>query len=266
MRPAVDVVVPYAGDDAGLDATHATFAALTLGPADNLTIVDNGPPRKKGHGALSCITATDVPSSYFARNAGAARGANPWLVFLDADTEPPTDLVDRYFAAPVGERVAVLAGGVVDGPGEGAAARLAVQTAAMSQDNTMRGEWAYAQTANAAVRRAAFAAVGGFAERVRSGGDADLCFRLRAAGWEIERREDAAVVHRPRASVRALLRQRTRHGSGAAWLNRRYPGSFPARRSVGDARWALRQGPVGALAWAAFELGRLLPNEVRPRR
>jgi hypothetical protein len=267
-RPAVDVVVPYAGDDDGLAAAVRTFAGLARAAGDTLTIVDNGPPKTRDGAPSSAevLLATDVPSSYFARNAGAARGTNEWIVFLDADVEPPADLLDAYFASPVGERVAVLAGGVADGEGAGAAARHAVQTAAMSQDNTMAGEWAYAQTANAAVRRAAFEAVGGFTATIRSGGDADLCFRLRAAGWEVERREEARVVHRPRSSLFALLRQRARHGSGARWLDERWPGAIPPRRSLGDLRWALRQGPVGGLAWAAFELGRFASNDVRPRR
>src|SRR5207302_5268698 len=82
---------------------------------------------------------------------------------------------------------------------------------------------------NAAVRREAFEQVGGFTEGIRSGGDADLCFRLRVAGWKFDAREQAGVLHDNRATTRAFLRQKTRHGSGAGWLNKRYPGSFPAR-------------------------------------
>jgi len=47
-------------------------------------------------------------------------------------------------------------------------------------------------------------------------------------------------VHRSRTSLLALLRQRARHGAGVRWLDARYPGAFPPRRSLGDARWALR--------------------------
>jgi GT2 family glycosyltransferase len=153
----------------------------------------------------------------------------------------------------------------------------------MSQEVTLgHGEWAFAQTANAAVRRAAFDAVGGFEDGVRSGGDADLCFRLRAAGWTLERREEAAVVHRNRTTVAKMLGQRARHGAGAAWLARRWPGALPRRRWPGLAWWSVRRAAHGAAAavrgdrdeallglldgpavWA-FELGRLVPN--RPLR
>jgi GT2 family glycosyltransferase len=152
----------------------------------------------------------------------------------------------------------------------------------MSQENTLRaGPWSYAQTANALVRRAAFTRVGGFVEGIRSAGDADLCFRLRVAGWELEPRLEAAVVHHNRAGARAFLRQKLRHGSGVGWLDARYPGSFPARDRVSYAKWFLRElaaaagttarGKPGAaadrffevLVIGASELGRLFPNRAR---
>ncbi|MEA2222866.1 MAG: mycofactocin glycosyltransferase, partial [Solirubrobacteraceae bacterium] len=143
--------------------------------------------------------------------------------------------------------------------------------------------WAFAQTANAAVRRAAFVQVGGFEERVRSGGDADLCFRIRASGWELERRDEAAVVHHNRQTVTRMLAQRARHGAGAAWLAQRWPGALPRRRWPGLILWGARRAAQGGMAAArgdrdaallglldgpavwAFELGRFIPNRPRPR-
>jgi cellulose synthase/poly-beta-1,6-N-acetylglucosamine synthase-like glycosyltransferase len=294
-RPSVDVVIPFAGSDAALDTLLETMGGLALGPADTMTIVDNGPPaphrvpRELGE-RRRVIVETRLPSSYFARNQGAEGGTGEWLVFLDADVEPAPDLLDAYFAEPAGERVAVLAGGITDELDRrrgwsNAASRYADLTGSMSQSNTMASDdWAYAQTANAAVRRTALEEVGGFVAIIRSGGDADLCFRIRAAGWELDARETAGVVHRNRPTLRKMLRQRARHGSGARWLNRFYPGAFPARRSPGAVVWSLRQGTkaiaalargdmdrsvllgVGALTHWAFELGRLIPNDVRPRR
>ena len=50
-----------------------------------------------------------------------------------------------------------------------------------------------AVTANVLVRREAWAAVGGFAEGTRSGADADFCWRLADAGWELEYRDGASL-------------------------------------------------------------------------
>jgi hypothetical protein len=281
-RPAVDVVIPVAGDVGGV---LARARGLTLRAGDTLTVVDN---RGAGIDAPEVLVAARVRTSYFARNAGAARGSAPWLLFLDADVHAPRDLLDRLFAQEPGERTAILAGAVLDEPaaaGAPAAIRYAALHRSMSQEVTLgHGRWAFAQTANCAIRRSAFEAAGGFREDVRSGGDADLCWRLAAAGWELERRAGAAVVHRNRATVGALLAQRFRHGAGAGWLAREHPGALPARLGPGLAWWALRRAASGVAAAArgdrdaatsglldgpavwAFELGRLAPNRPLRRR
>lgn len=282
-RPAVDVVVPVAADADGLRAVLERMRGLALRDGDTLTVVDN---RGVGVVADQVLVAAGVATSYFARNAGARRGSAPWIAFLDADVDPPADLLDRLFTTPAGEKVGAIAGGVIDapvGPDGPPAARYAELKTSMSQDITLgHGDWAFAQTANAAFRREAFEAAGGFAENVRSGGDADLCWRLRAAGWRLAVRTDAAVVHRNRVTVRAMLAQRFRHGSGAAWLGRQHPGALPARRWPGLVWWATRRAAAGAAAlmrrdrdeavvglldgpavWA-FELGRLVSNRPLP--
>ena len=281
-RPAVDVVVPVAPRDAAaLAALLARLRdTLELGSGDTLTVVDN---RGVGFEDADVLVAPEVRTSYYARNRGAARGSAPWLVFLDGDVTPAPGLLAAYFTPVPEASVAVLAGAVLDAPGgTDLASRFSSVKAAMSQEPLLaRGRWAFAQTANAAVRREAFAAAGGFEGSVRSGGDADLCWRLRDAGWMLAGRPEAVVSHASRA-LRPLLAQRVRHGTGAGWLEARWPGSLPARRWPGLLRWGLGRGVagVGALArrdrdaaasglldgptvWA-FELGRLLPN--RPLR
>ena len=289
-RPSVDVVLPFRGSDAALSRVVERLSGLALRTGDSVTVVDNRPGAvgSRAVGDVVVLGAGELQTSYFARNRGVSRGSAQWLVFLDSDVLAPADLLDRYFARPPGERVGVLAGAVVDEEPRAeestAAARYAWLKSSMSQEITLADDrWAFAQTANAAVRRVAFDQVGGFAERVRSGGDADLCFRVRAAGWELERREAAAVVHRNRQTVPRMLAQRARHGAGAAWLSERWPGALPARRWPGLAWWSFKRAGAGTVAAArgdrdaallglldgpavwAFELGRLIPNRPRPR-
>jgi GT2 family glycosyltransferase len=283
----VDVVLPFKGSDDDLARVVERLTVLALRSGDSVTIADNrrgamdtarGPVRIVGAGARQ--------TSYFARNRGAAAGSAPWLVFLDADVTPPPDLLDRYFARAPADSTGVLAGAVVDEEPDSSsvAACYACLKSSMSQEVTLADDaWPFAQTANAAVRRAAFAQVGGFDDSVRSGGDADLCFRLRAAGWGLERREEAAVVHRNRGTVPRMLAQRARHGAGAAWLAKRWPGALPRRRWPGLIRWGFKRAAAGLVAVArgdreaavlglldgpavwAFEVGRLIPNRPRPR-
>jgi len=230
------------------------------------------------------LRAVGRPTPAFARNRGAFQGENEWLIFLDADVLVPADLLDRYFEELPGARTALIGGGVIDEPapvrGPAVAARYAYLRRHMSQEHSFSlGEWSYPKTVNVACRRSAFEEIGGFREELRAGEDADLTYRLRAAGWEVERRERAVVVHRSRQTVRGFIKQKAIHGSGGAWLDAQYPGSFPARRRPGLVWWGLRKAVTGVVsaAWSrdrdkatfavleplaqlAWEFGRSLPN------
>ena len=271
-----------------MDELIERLRQLRLLSDDTLTIVDNTRdgvvPVDAGFPAMRIVTASDRQSSYHARNRGAYGGRQDWLVFLDADVEPTADLLDLYLAPQPAPQTAVLVGSVRDlGPAPGRRESLAVRYARLrrliDQDNTLRMARPYAKTANCAVRRAAFEAVGGFADDIRSGGDADLCFRLRDGGWEFELRPEATVGHRGRQHLLGLLGQRARHGSGAEWLEVRYPGFVGPRRRVAGVARNLVEGVVRALMLllrgrrdqavirlldpvsnAAFELGRRVPN------
>ncbi len=286
-RPTVSVVVPFAGDPGAFESLLQLLSRLELGDGDELIVADNARARPLARGSSSpvrVVAAGGVRAPGFARNRGADGARGEWLLFLDADTVAQPDLLARYFSPAPGARTGVLAGGILDRPGgSGLAARVSAERGHMSHRVTLeRTGRPYAQTANCAVRRRAFEAVGGFDETARAGEDADLCFRLADAGWELEQRPGAMVDHFTRDALPALLSQLVDHGRGAAWLERRYPGEFPsprprelagrlahgARVALAAARRGDRRGASVALlevaSGAAFDLGRLLPN--RPRR
>jgi GT2 family glycosyltransferase len=268
-RPAVSVVVPFTGSDERLLELETALGRLAMRVGDELVVSDN--------------RQDPVHTPAYARNQGAAGARGEWLVFIDADTRPHPGLLDAYFDPAPGSRTAILAGGVRD---------VALRPTAVALDNVARGQMSqqatltragtpYAQTANCAILRAAFEAVGGFHADARAGEDADLCFRLQRSGWEIEERRAATVDHHARATLGAWLAQLVRHGSGAAWVERRWPGEFPAPgpwrllarlvRDGGAAAGSLLRRDRRAAAEAlldlagalAFELGRLLPNTSR---
>lgn len=235
MRPTASIIVPFLGDNAQLALALARLARVRREPADELIIVDNrngscsSPALGATHGAR-VIGAGDVHSAAFARNAGAAAATGEWLVFLDVDVVAREDLLAHYLEPAPGVEVGVLAGGIRDIAATATrSARYVVARAKMDERIALasaRGP--YAQSANCAVRARAFAEVGGFEPRARAGEDADLCWRLAAAGWALEHRPRASVEHLARTSLRQLVVQLAAHGSGMAWLDRRYPGAFPA--------------------------------------
>jgi hypothetical protein len=277
-RPAVTVICPFAGDQAAFDRVLAALGTLRLAPGDEVLLADNRrAARPCVAGDVRVVDASGPASSYHARAVAAARARTDWLLFVDADCEPRPDLLDAYFTPEPAASTGVVAGGIVDWvTADTAVARYVAARRKLDQATTLahpRG--GYAQTANCLVRRAAFEAVGGFPEAVRSGGDADLCWRLAAAGWGLEERPAARVRHRNRAALLALLGQIHRHGAGMRWLDGRWPGAFPrptARELAGRVR--ILQRRTDGLAYAALDvacltardLGRLRSNDASVRR
>jgi GT2 family glycosyltransferase len=253
-RPAVSVVVPFSGDRVAAVRTLDAMARIELGQADELAFADNteegvlAAVADEGHRVLR---ATSERSSYHARNAGArAASAGEWLLFIDADCVPEPGLIDAYFSAPVPSSCGVLAGQISGDPSQGGLMpRYARSRNYLSQTEGLHGKaGTAAATANLLVRRIAFDEVGGFAEGIRSGGDVDLCWRLRAAGWTLESRHEAGVVHRHRETLRGFMAQVARYGAGARWLDTRHPGASP--------RWPLVHGLAGSARDVAANLAR----------
>ena len=257
-RPAVSVVMPFAGDARDAQAAIEALLALELRPGDELILSDNSeldmPARPRGGVAVIRVGGERSPAH--ARNAGAAAAHGDWILFLDADCRAPAGLLDAYFAASVAGDVGALAGEVVAmAGGETLASRYGSARSFLSQQAHMNHPYRpRAVAANLMVRRAAFEQIGGFYEGVRAAEDTDFSWRLQQAGWRLELRRGAEVEHRYRTTLRELRRQWRGYAAGRAWLARRYDGFAPEpavarafgrarRRVLGGARPALGPGP-----------------------
>jgi GT2 family glycosyltransferase len=282
-RPSVSVIVPFHGDEPAASAAMAALRAIELRDGDELLVADN-----THDGVLAALHpegfhAREERQPYSARNEAAARARGEWLLFTDADCLPESGLLDAYFEPPPGDRVGALAGEIVAaGEGGSLAQRYAADRRLLSSELFLAHPYRpMGVTANLLVRRSAFEALGGFAEGIRSGGDADLCWRLQDAGWAIEHRPRAIVAHEHRATVRALLRQAARTAAGTRWLEARHPGFHAnaggarraARAVAGMAAWPLRGKPergafkaIELLVIATEHLGRLAGNARPPGR
>ncbi len=227
-RPPVSVVMPFAGGVAEAREAIAALRELDTREGDQLILADNSGSAPADE-RVTIIRASGERSPAHARNQGAARARNEWILFLDADCHAPSALLDAYFSEPVSDRVGALAGEVVASTaGDTLAERYGTSRSFLSQQAHLAHPYRpRAVAANLLVRREAFEQIGGFYEGVRAAEDTDFTWRLQEAGWQLELRAGAHVEHRYRATIRELRRQWRGYAAGRAWLARRYAGFEP---------------------------------------
>ena len=236
------MIVPLRGDREYARRCGAALELLELRAGDELIVADNtddGVATGELGGVATVVPAPGQRSSYFARNAGAALAANDWLLFTDADCVPVPDLLDRFFAEPIGARCGAVAGGIVGvADQDSLLTRYARDRNFLDQAEGLHGSSGVAAaTGNLLIRRRTFDELGGFAQGIRSAGDVDFCWRMRAAGWTLEQRPDAHVEHHHREDLASFLGMIARYGAGSRWLNERHPGAA--------SRWPLSPWELG---------------------
>ena len=249
-------VGPFTPDD--VTVVMPVLGGTPTPPAGLRTVVvDDGstPPIAAPEGAtLLRLEVNRGPAA--ARNAGLDRVTTPLVAFVDADVE----LADGWllpllphFADP---RVAMVAPRVRGAEGPGVLAGyehrhspldLGDEPARVSAGTRV----SYVPAAVVVCRVDALRASGGFDPDLRVGEDVDLVWRLADAGHRCRYEPAAVVHHRPRSSVRAMLRQRVGYGRSAAPLAIRHPGALAPVRMSG---WSLAVWALVALRrpWLAL--------------
>jgi GT2 family glycosyltransferase len=242
------VIVPFRGDRPDALALVDNLQALRLDEGDRVIVADNSDDGVVPEGgSFDVVPVGPPPSARRARNEGATRSNNPWLLCLDGDCRPEPSLLDRYFSPAPDDRCGVVVGEVVgDKSQPGALARWARSRRGLMARYHVEARGRPAGIAgNLLVRRDAWEQAGGFEEQARSEADVDLCWRIQDAGWTLEYRPDALVHHRDPARVGALLRQAWMYGAGKRWLRGRWGGAADPPRIVVP----LIRATGGALLW-----------------
>ncbi len=229
VAPPAQVVVVDDSPDASLPADR--LAALIAGSPIRVTLLRSG-----GVGP------------YAARNIGWRATSAPVLLFLDARSRPHPEwagtlaaVFDDPAVALTGSEVQVLGG-----------RSLGARAAERQQFFRLRNYLGtpdfrpYLPTCNLGVRRSDLEAVRGFRE-VRSGGDADVCWRvLDRPGRLLEPVHEVLMDWVPRDSTRDLLEQNYRYGRSSVVLRRDWA-------AAGARTWP--PVPAGVLARRAGLLG-----------
>lgn len=195
-------------------------------PLDELIVVDDS-----GDGSLPWCEGVRVLRSggrgpYAARNIGWREANADIVLFLDVRSRPRSGWAARLSETFLDPSVALASSDVIVRSGPSRGARAGAQHQFFRRSKYLETFFRpYAPTCNLAVRREDLEAAGGFNE-VRSGGDADLCWRILSnSDKRLESLPDTLMEWVPRDRVREYLEQNYRYGKS---------------------NWALRRGWIGA--------------------
>lgn len=164
-----------------------------------------------------------------ARNVGARAARGDLLAFCDAD-----DVARPSWVAACVD--ALGSADIVAGVFDFTTLNGLAPAPATAASNEQLPFLPFGLSANLAVHRVAFEAVGGFDEALVTGEDVDLCWRLQLAGYRFALAPDAVVAKRDRAGFTQVFTQAMAYGRGAPVLYRRHRQSGATRNLRGAAR------------------------------
>jgi glycosyltransferase involved in cell wall biosynthesis len=234
------VVIPAYRAWSTLPAVLAALAPQVNRDRDAI-LVDSSADARSTHlaGRWPWLRVIAIPDRAFpgqARNAGAAQSRSELLAFLDADTVPCSDWLDRLEHA-LADDVDAVAGGILNGTPDSrvgtAQYLLEFSEGLPRRPRRLR----FAPSGNLLVRREWFESVGGFRDTLRAGEDTVLTFPL-ASQRRVVFAADASVWHLNRTELAPFLANQRVQGAAFVAICRLVP--YPNR-------WVL-YGPALILA------------------
>jgi succinoglycan biosynthesis protein ExoA len=244
--PAVSIVVPCFNEERNLSRLLASLAGQDFQGDFEILVVDNA--SQDGSRTVAADFASQSPrvrvfleserGTANVRNTGVRNARHDFLAFIDADCEAPrfwlSGLMNSYAEAKLRDPSIVAVGGRNIAPEDSGSFVKAVEIALdsyLGSFKSIQGRQ-YAEPilvsslsmANALYERRKISEIGGFDSSLSSEAeDAEINYRLRAAGNHFLFVPESFVWHRLRSSPRLWLKNMFRYGKGRARLLKRYP-------------------------------------------
>ncbi|SOD71584.1 glycosyl transferase family 2 [Jatrophihabitans sp. GAS493] len=246
-NPTIEIIIPVKNMAAHLRACLSTLMPQ-LGADDLLTVVDDGSTDDTAAVARAAgarvLTPTVGSGPYAARHSAAIASTADILLFVDGRCRARPGLIESHRAMLSTPGAVLSCTDVQTESGPTLAAKIASTLNPFSIDGYIGvpGRADYYPTANLGITRATYLAVGGF-RRMRSAGDADLCWRVlkqTQGSFATDRRVLMSWV--PRDKMTDLFEQWYRYGQSSVALNALHP---PAE--VGRSTGAATTGRMSAL-------------------
>jgi glycosyltransferase involved in cell wall biosynthesis len=270
--PDLSVVIPARNAAATIDAQLTALLAEDWDRPWEIVVADNG-SRDATKAIVDRFTARDervrrIEASdregvAHARNAGLAAARAPSVAMCDAD-----DVIASGWVRAMGD--ALRDHEFVTGPLD--VDRLNPAWIADSRGRAIEagpgdfhGAFPFAHSCNLGVRAATVARCGGFDERLHTGEDIELSFRLWQAGVALTYVPEAVVHYRYRATLGELWEQSRAHARVGPWLEREVRDAgvaLPADHEWRRWLWLVRHCGLlasrpGRASWVAVAGGRV---------
>lgn len=222
-QPTFSIVIPVHNNPVDLSACLESISRLDFHSDEfEVIVVDNNSTDDTESVARSfenvtCLSETRLQGSYAARNTGIAAAKGRFIAFTDSDCRVHPDWLSEIEKLSHDPGVGCIAGEILSTNPETLVERFSESIGLLRQKGPLSG-WhfkPYAQTANAVFRREVFEQIGLFNGSMKSGGDAEIAWRmLDNTDLRLTFAPDAVVYHHHRASLAELWKQFRRYGGG----------------------------------------------------
>ncbi|KAB0242721.1 glycosyltransferase [Microcystis aeruginosa EAWAG127a] len=203
---------------------------------------------------LVVLSENQIQSSYAARNLGIKTARYDLLVFTDADCRPSYQWLEEIVKPFRDVDIGIVAGEIFALTGNSILEKYAERREILSQKFLLEHPfYPYGQTANLAIRKAAFEKVGLFRPYLSTGGDADICWRiLRETQWQLAYAPTAVISHRHRSTIKSFRSQFKRYGRSNRYLHELHGCDLQRNFTSSEliyrlGRWLLKELPKNTL-------------------
>ncbi|WP_245441888.1 glycosyltransferase [Rhizobium phaseoli] len=231
----LSVIVPAYNNENDISIILEAFSKQTLDADQVEYIIVNNNSKDNTKGVVNeyaknlpitvrCVDENNIQSSYAARNAGIRAAKGNILLFTDSDCVPEPEWAARMLDAFDRPEIGIVGGAIQASHGDSLVERFSSEANVLSQEHSLKNPYLpFFQTANVAYRREAFQKAGLFRSRLKTGGDADMCWRVqKSTDFELRYCAEAKVLHRHRTTLAGLNEQFSRYGRSSVYLNRLY--------------------------------------------
>mgnify|MGYP003394054389 CR=1 FL=1 len=230
ISPIISVIVPVLNAGSFINDCVTSLINQDF-PKDQyeIIIVDNGSKddtinRLTEYGNSITMLHESKKGSYIARNTGINTAKGEIIAFTDADCIADKNWLKELYIRFVSEDIGCVVGSVIPNPGESLVEIYSRNKKILSQETVVDSRYLpYGQTANAAFRKEVFTKIGNFDERLMSGGDADISWRMQIkTDYKLVYNPESIVEHHHRTTFKGLFKQQFSYGFGRIWLYKKY--------------------------------------------